>query len=85
MAASNGPREHRPVGSAALPSGSMTLSAPRGKVGAAAARQLNERPRKTLNYETLAERFAACISIFEKQPDGSWKMVVDMRSPNEPA
>ena len=24
------------------------------------------------------------ISIFEKQPDGSWKLVVDMWSPNEP-
>ncbi len=40
----------------------MDLSAIHQNKLNAVARQLNERPRETLNYETPAERFAACVA-----------------------
>ena len=40
----------------------MDLSAIHQNKLNAVARQLNERPRETLNFETPAERFAACVA-----------------------
>ncbi len=34
----------------------------RGESMSAIARQLNERPRKTLQYQTPAEKFAECVA-----------------------
>ena len=40
----------------------MDLSATHRPKLNAVARQLNERPRKTLNFETPAERFSQCVA-----------------------
>jgi IS30 family transposase len=44
-----------------LSMGSELLKYSRAKLDSI-ARQLNERPRKTLNFETPAERFSECVA-----------------------
>lgn len=53
-----------------FPKGMDLSNAPQAKLDAV-ARQLNERPRKTLSYETLAERYRQCVaSAVESAAEG---------------
>ena len=54
-------REHQPAPEAVLPQGHRPLGYSQAKLNAV-ARRLNERPRKTLNFETPAERFHQTVA-----------------------